>query len=236
MSNNMMNSSSSSEENVTRKASASKKRKTTSDKEYNPAEEEEVKAGAIQRVWSPADELKLLQALKEQTDRANMTMLYETVRNCLEFDVQKKQVADKVGKLRRKFKEISEGRKAAGSDKHSVSVYQLCQQVWGGKEKQVAAAADEDRVVYKKKYPLSNRNITYMYPELALGEIGSKIQKSSIRRNLVKYLSEEELEEMEQDFVECDLRDMEGAYLRMKVVMKHKNQIDKASRLSKESK
>ncbi|XP_076946102.1 uncharacterized protein LOC143617418 [Bidens hawaiensis] len=222
---------SASDKAVVIKSSASKRKRQTSsdqsgdDSDYKPLEESR---GAANRVWSKVDEIKLLECLKKQEKKDDMGKLLETVTNSLSFNPTRRQLADKVRKLKSKF---TKGKTAPRStDDH---IFTLSQQLWGVEGNEVDNKIEDENedaedgleeldevYAFLKKYQYMDRCITDMYSRLNLGVDGCRMVKSNIKSSLMTGISSKELGEMEQAWTKHYDEELLLVYKRLKLMKK----------------
>ncbi|KAI3763434.1 hypothetical protein L1987_53893 [Smallanthus sonchifolius] len=223
-----------------------KRKKPTSshvdeDGDYMPVEESK---GAIKRIWSKNDEIKILEALKKQTNKSDMKTLFDTTNKCLDFSVSKRQLGDKVRKLKKKFLD-SIGKTVVHLDR----VYELSKQLWGDgdadedRDRDGDGDADgdgdrddavDDETLFRDNYPNLDLFLKRMYSNVNLGVWGFKMIRSSILRS--SSLSATELDEMEVEWEEHNLADIERRNNEMKLTKKHWMRIENATSGSKSNK
>ncbi|KAL7190082.1 hypothetical protein ACSBR1_039674 [Camellia fascicularis] len=90
----------------------------------------------FQRLWSPEDEIVILQGIIHHTDTtgldpsANINDFYLSIKNSIHVHVTKTQLSDKVRKLKKKY--MANATKAKlPSKSHDQQLYNLSQKIWG---------------------------------------------------------------------------------------------------------
>lgn len=90
----------------------------------------------FQRLWSPEDEIVILEGIIHHTastgldPSANINDFYLSIKNSIHVHVTKRQLSDKVRKLKKKY--MTNATKAKlPSKSHDQQLYNLSQQIWG---------------------------------------------------------------------------------------------------------
>ncbi|XP_019162226.1 PREDICTED: probable transcription factor At1g61730 [Ipomoea nil] len=140
-----------------RESAQTKPRKSDADREVteskrqkrNPEEISEIKASAdeskkqlFQRLWSEDDEIALLEGMIEYTEKENgdpytdLDAFHDFIRNSLHFTVSKKQVQNKMKRMKKKYINNAGKGKKSFSKPHEQKTYQVSRKIWGkGDEK-----------------------------------------------------------------------------------------------------
>ncbi|XP_010241033.1 PREDICTED: STOREKEEPER protein-like [Nelumbo nucifera] len=129
------------------------KRKKVSDADENgslQAEDTEKKSGddakkqLFQRLWSEDDELMILRGMVDYHSKkgadpwTDMVGFHEFIKKALHVDVNKNQLADKIRRLKKKYK-TNVGRRKGGKDplfskSHESKAFELSKKIWGSED------------------------------------------------------------------------------------------------------
>ncbi|KAJ4835943.1 hypothetical protein Tsubulata_038286 [Turnera subulata] len=99
--------------------------------------EDETKTDPFQRVWSDADEIKLLKGFISFKDEngdsdsklpKNMDLFFEFVKKNLHFSVSINQLTEKLWRIRKKY---LKGKGGSSRNSHDLQIHELCHQIWG---------------------------------------------------------------------------------------------------------
>lgn len=109
-------------------------------KKADLGEEEEtgVKKQLFQRIWSPEDEVSMLKAMIEcgPVVSSDLTAFHDYVKESFHGDMSRRQVSEKIRRLKRKYKNLAEkprkgGKEPTFSNGHDEMVYHLSKKIWG---------------------------------------------------------------------------------------------------------
>ncbi|KAL8231442.1 hypothetical protein R6Q57_001220 [Mikania cordata] len=98
------------------------------------------KMQTFRRLWSEDDEIVVLKRFidfkaEKNEESVDMGEFYESVKTALNIDVTRKQLADKIRKLKRKYlnnaSREKDGEDPNFSNTHEQQIYQLSQLIWG---------------------------------------------------------------------------------------------------------
>lgn len=108
---------------------------------------ENPKKSLFERVWSENDEISILEAVLEHAENkrkdpvsatADMTQFYNTFKQSFHRNITRLQLADKVRRLKKKFKnniarksEKKEDKDSPFSKPHEAKLFQLSNKIWG---------------------------------------------------------------------------------------------------------
>ncbi|KAJ4843953.1 hypothetical protein Tsubulata_027148 [Turnera subulata] len=99
--------------------------------------EDETKAHPFQRVWSDADEIKLLKGFISFKDEngdsgsklpKDRNLFFEFVKKNLHFSVSINQLTEKLRRIRKKY---LKGKGGSSRNSHDLQIHELCHQIWG---------------------------------------------------------------------------------------------------------
>ncbi|PON48532.1 DNA-binding storekeeper protein-related transcriptional regulator [Parasponia andersonii] len=128
----------------------SKKKKSSSD-------EDQKKASGFQRLWSEGDEIVILKGMIEyqaKTGRdpyADMGAFLEFIKKNLHVDVDKRQLMNKIRRLKKKYQNNAEKGETGFSKPHESKTFQLSKDIWGAIEANNAADGNDDAAKSAKK-------------------------------------------------------------------------------------
>ncbi|XP_059624517.1 STOREKEEPER protein-like [Cornus florida] len=147
----------------------------------NGSQAMEEKKSVFSRFWREEDEIALLMGMIQYKSSdggdayTDMGAFYEYIKNYLHVVPLRKQLTDKMGRLKKKYsKNAGKGRNPFFSKPHERKIFELSKKIWGGVE--VAAASGGVKA--------SGENFLSMYPRLneslqwanhALSESGRKL-------------------------------------------------------------
>ncbi|EEF46654.1 STOREKEEPER protein [Ricinus communis] len=114
-------------------------------------EDEVVKRGAVQRLWSEDDEIVVLNGLSQYKSEkgadpySEMGAFYEYIKKSLHVDVSRNQLIDKIRRLKKKYgNNMKRGQDPVFTKSHDEKSFQLSKKLWGKNDQNVNNDNDDN--------------------------------------------------------------------------------------------